>query len=110
MRRGDALADSEAGRSALEALLDHSNAMLRLRAAHWCLKWAVEKTVPVVGRLLIEDLGAESGALERVMIRTSACDKLYLFFGIRSWRQNDLIAPLRAHGVDLPYEEEEIWT
>lgn len=110
MRRGDALADSEAGRAALEALLDHPNAMLRLRTAHSSLTWAAEKTIPVVGRLLIGDLGAESGALERIMIRTSACDKLYLSFGIRSWRQNDLIAPLRAYGIELPYDEEEIST
>jgi hypothetical protein len=31
-----------------------------------------------------------------------------LFFGIRSWRESDLIEPLRDHGVELRREDEEI--
>ena len=110
MRLGDSLEASQAGRDALEELLDNADPLLRLRAAHWCLKWTPERAVPVVGRLLTDDLGDDSAPFERLMIRTSASDKLFLFFGIESWRDNDLIEPLRAYGVELPHEDEEIWT
>jgi hypothetical protein len=111
LRSGDALAlEDGPGRSALEAMLDDDNPFVRLHAGSQCMAWAEEKAVPVLGRLLFEDLGSTSAAAERAHIRHSAMNTLLLHFGIRSWRQNDLIAPLRAHGVDLPYEEEEIWT
>jgi hypothetical protein len=108
---GDRLAASgPEGREALEAMLDDASPYLRLRSARRVLAWAPQRAIPVLGRLLFEDLGGDRSAAERIDIRVSAKDCLYLHFGIKSWRQNDLIAPLRTYGVDLPYEDEAKWT
>ncbi len=98
------------GREALEQLLVHPTAYVRLRAAGRVLMWAPEKAVPVLGRLLIEDLGNESSPDERIDIRTEAKGWLYQHFDIRSFNRNDLIEPLRAYGIEIPYRQEEIWT
>lgn len=108
---GDGLAASGTeGREALEAMLHDASPYLRLRSAKRVLAWAPHRAIPVLGRLLFEDLGDDRSTAERIDIRVSAKDCLYLHFGIKSWRQNDLIAPLRAYGVELPFEDEARWT
>jgi hypothetical protein len=64
--------------------------------------WSPEKAIPVLGRLLVEDLGAESSAHERGDIRLGAKEMLYRHFGIDDFDRNRLIEPLRAYGIDLP--------
>jgi len=34
---------------------------------------------------------------------------LYKYFNMRSYDRNELIEPLRAYGVDLPYFDHEKW-
>jgi hypothetical protein len=107
---GGRLAASGAeGRDVLDAMLQDASPYLRLRSAKRVLAWAPHRAIPVLGRLLFEDLGDRSPA-ERIDIRVSAKDCLYLHFGIRSASRNDLIAPLRAYGVELPYRDETKWT
>jgi hypothetical protein len=106
----DGLAASSRGRDILESLLDHRMAYMRVRAAARVLSWAPEKAIPVLGRLLMEDLGVESSVDERIDIRSEATGFLYRHFGIRSFNRNDLIEPLRAYGIDLPHRREEAWT
>ncbi len=106
----DCLAATEEGRLALEDLTKDPSPHLRLRAAYRCLTWSPRLAVPVIGNLIADDLVDACAPMERINIHTSAVDTLLLFFGIESWRQNDLIEPLRAYGIELPYEEEEIWT
>jgi hypothetical protein len=105
----DALAATPQGRDALKSLFDHPIADLRLRAAASMLDWAPDLAIPVLGRLLIEDLGAESSADEGIDIRLEASGALYRHFGIRSFKRNDLIEPLRAHGVEIPFRPEGQW-
>lgn len=105
----DALAETAEGRSGLERLLAHPDAYTRLRAAEAVMAWAPEAAIPVLGRLLFEDLGPESSAAERIDIRTAAKDTLYDHFDITSWDRNDLIEPLKAYGVDLPYRDRSKW-
>ena len=61
-------------------------------------------------RLRTDDVGADRAPFEQLIIRASASDKPFLFFGIRSWRESDLIEPLRDYGVELRREDEEIRT
>lgn len=97
------------GREALESLLTHPDAYLRLRAAGSVIGWSPEKAIPVLGRLLSEDLGPKLSPDERLDIRTEAKGWLYEHFGIHSYNRNDLIEPLRAYGVDLPYRDYTKW-
>jgi predicted transcriptional regulator len=106
----DGLAASSRGRDILESLLEHRMAYMRVRAAARVLAWAPEKAIPVLGRLLVDDLGAESSIDERIDIRSEATGFLYRHFGIRSFNRNDLIEPLRAYGIDLPHRREAEWT
>ncbi|WP_011580268.1 MULTISPECIES: hypothetical protein [Chelativorans] len=98
-----------AGRETIETLLTHPDAYLRLRAAGSVLSWSPEKAIPVLGRLLFEDLGPTRSPDERLDIRTEAKGWLYKHFGIRSFDRNDLIEPLRAYGVELPYRDHAKW-
>jgi len=106
---GNALASTSPGRDALEKLLTHPMAYMRLRAAQRVLEWDSKMAIPVLGRLLFENLGEESTVDERIDIRTSAKDSLFMHFGIRSWNRNDLIEPLKTYGVDLPYRDYDKW-
>jgi hypothetical protein len=81
-----------------------------LRAAANVLEWSPEKAVPVLGRLLVEDLSAENSIDERIDIRVEASGWLYRHFGIRDYDRNKLIEPLRTYGVNIPWREEQIWT
>lgn len=109
IKAGDALASTSPGRDALEKLLAHPMAYMRLRAAQSVMEWDSKIAIPVLGRLLFEDLGEESSADERIDIRTEAKETLFLHFGINSWNRNDLIEPLKAYGVDLPYRDYDKW-
>lgn len=97
------------GRQTLELLLHHSSAFLRLRAAIRVLRWNPEQAVPVLGRILTETLGADLSASERIEVRTSAANTLYQHFGVRGFDRNKLIEPLRAYGVELPYQDHTKW-
>lgn len=91
------------GRMRLEMLLLNEEALVRILAASYVIQWAPDKVIPVMGRLLVDDLGAERGAVERVHIRISAAELLYQHFGITDYDQNKLIDPLRENGIELPY-------
>lgn len=95
-------ADPGEGRPALEALLTSDRADIRLRAAQAVIEWAPGKAIPVLGRLLFEDLGPDVPTGLRIEVRISATHALYDYFSIRSFDQNDLIKPLEAYGVKLP--------
>jgi hypothetical protein len=90
------------GRLAIEALMVHPMAYARLIGAMKVYAWDPHKAIPVLGRLLVEDLGAESSAHERGDIRLTARGMLYRHFGIDDFDRNRLIEPLRAYGIDLP--------
>lgn len=105
----DALNATPQGRDVLERLLNDTDPFLRLRAAECIMKWDPDLAIPVLGRMLFEDLGNESSPDERINIRTTAKDWLYRHFNIRSFDRNDLIEPLKAYGVELPYRDYGKW-
>lgn len=92
-----------AGREALEMLLTHSSAFVRLSAAARVLAWAHEKAIPVLAHLAEDDLGADYSPAEGGSVEISAAGLLYRHFDIRSFDRNDLIEPLRAYGIDWPH-------
>lgn len=102
------LAADPEGRQLLESLLHHSSAFLRMRAAIRVLQWAPDKAVPVLGRIIserLEDLSPD----ERIEVSTTARNILYQHFGVRGFDRNGLIEPLRAYGVELPYQDHAKW-
>lgn len=105
----DALASTSRGKDVLEELIASPLPFVRLRAAQWVCAWNPKVAIPVLGRLLIEKFGPDLSVDERLALRISAKDSLYDFFGIRSFDENDLIEPLRAYGVDLPYTDHSKW-
>lgn len=104
-----ALAATPKEQEILESLLRHPTPYMRLRAAYRVLQWSPEMAIPVLGRLMFEDLGEDSSVDERIDIHTDAKEILYMHFNIRSFDRNDLIGPLKAYGVDLPYRDYSEW-
>lgn len=96
------LRESE-GRDALEALLEHASAFVRLSAAAKVLGWAPDQAIPVLGRLYTEDLKPAYTPAESGSVRLTAKELLFRHFGIRSFNPNHLIEPLKAYGIDWPY-------
>lgn len=105
----DALAATSRGRDVLKELTRSPLPFVRHRAAQWALDWDPAIAVPVLGRHLIEDFGSDLSIDERLELRFSAKLGLHHFFGIRSYDHNDLIEPLKAYGVDLPYRDHSLW-
>lgn len=105
----DALATTPRGRDALEELARSPLAFVRHRAAWRVLKWAPEIAVPVLGRHLIGDFGTDLSIDERLELSYSAKLSLYHFFGITSYDHNDLIEPLKAYGIEVPYWDHSKW-
>lgn len=103
------LAADPEGRQVLENLLHHSSAFLRMRAAIRVLRWAPEKAVPVLGRILSDHLEEGMSPNERIEVRTTAANILYQHFGVRGFDRNKLIEPLQAYGVELPYQDHAKW-
>lgn len=104
----DAVAGLPGGKALLEKLLDHDEPYIRLRAAGSVMDWMPDLAIPVFGRLLAEDINNLS-PYERLDIHAEAVGWLYKYFKIRSFNQNDLIEPLRAYGVELPYRDYAAW-
>ena len=100
---------SNAGRQAVEKLLQHPTVHIRLSAAEHVINWAPQTVIPLLGQLLDADLSAIGSADERLDIRVRTKDALYAHFHIRSSDRNDLIEPLRAYGVHLPYRDYSKW-
>jgi hypothetical protein len=105
----DALTETSRGRDALEELAKSPFPFVRLRAAHRVRAWAPKLAIPVLGRLVIEKFEPDLSVDERLELRISAMHSLCSFFGISSYDQNELIDPLKAYGVDLPYEDHSKW-
>lgn len=103
------LRSTREGRTALEDLLSHFNANVRLSAAEQVIQWAPDAAVPVIGHLLADGLTHITSGDERLDIRVRAKDILYIHFGIRTFDRNDLIEPLRRYGIDLEFREHDRW-
>lgn len=97
----DSLLQIESLERSVETLLGDRSARIRLWAAESLIGRTADKAIPVLGRLPIEDLHESSPDI-RLSLRSSAAFQLYMHFNIRSFDQNDLIEPLRRHGVELP--------
>jgi hypothetical protein len=97
------------GRRAMEELMHHPLLHIRLSAAEHVLSWDPTITIPFLGRLLDMELLEIVSVDEKLDIRTRAKDALYRFFGIESSNRNDLIEPLRAYGVELPWRDHARW-
>ena len=106
--RLDAIAGLAGGKALLEGLLDHVEPYIRLRAAGSVMGWMPYLAIPVFGRLLAEEINNLS-PYERLDIDAEAVGWLYKHFEIRSFNQNDLIEPLRAYGIELPYRDYAAW-
>lgn len=104
----DQLAGTPAGRFALEALLTHEVPEVRLRAAGAAMAWAPEKAIPVLGSL-VADWRPKDPRRGYVAVRTEAKGWLYDYFGVTDFDQNKLIEPLRAYGINLPYQDYSAW-
>jgi hypothetical protein len=90
------------GRDALERLMEHDIPQVRLWAAGRVIDWDPDRAIPVLARLIVEILPTESAPVERMSIRGTASSHLEKFFGITNFDRNELIAPLKAYGVNLP--------
>jgi hypothetical protein len=106
---GDLLAATSRGKDALEALIYSPRPYVRLRAGQWVLKWNPRIAIPVLAQIMIEDFRQNLSVDERLELRASAKETLYGHFGIRSFDRNDLIKPLQAYGVALPYRDHDQW-
>jgi hypothetical protein len=105
----DALTGSSQGRDALEGLLTSPSPFVRLRAAHRVCGWNPKLAVPVLGRLIYESLPVDLSSDERTELRASAKHSLFNFFKVPRFDRNDLIEPLRAYGVELPWRDHARW-
>ncbi|TKT81273.1 hypothetical protein [Aquamicrobium sp. LC103] len=108
-RARDKLVATAEGRSALEGLLSHPTLHVRVSAAAAVMTWDAERVIPFLGGLLDADLSAIPSVDERLEIRITAMDLLYMHFDVRSSDRNDLIEPLRAYGVELSYRDHSLW-
>lgn len=106
---GDALAASSTGKALLEGLLGSPQPFVRLRAAQRVRQWAPALAIPVLGHLLADKLDPKLPVGERLEIRISAKESLCQYFDIKTFDQNDLITPLAAYGVDLPWQDHSKW-
>lgn len=109
MHYADALTETSRGKDVLEELTKSSLPFVRLRAAQYARKWAPDLAIPVLGRLVTEQFEPALSVDERLELRVSAKESLYIFFNIRSFDQNNLIEPLKAYGVELPYQDHSKW-
>lgn len=109
MAIGSTLAALPEGRARLEQLLADRRPFVRLRAAQEVRYWAPELAVPVLGMLVVDDFKAELSPGERLELHSSAKDSLYIHFNVTSFDHNDLIAPLAAYGVALPWRDHPVW-
>jgi len=109
MAVGDALTALPEGRVRLEKLMTDRKPFVRLRAAQEVRRWAPHLAIPVLGRLIADDFKAELSPGERLELRISAKDSLCIHFDIMSFDQNDLIEPLAAYGIDLPWQDHSVW-
>lgn len=109
MQYADALTETPMGKDVLEELVRSPLPFIRLRAAQRVRAWDPRIAIPVLGQLLIEKFGPDLSVDERLELRINAKDSLRSFFGIRGFDVNDLIEPLRAYGVDLPYTDHSRW-
>jgi hypothetical protein len=96
------------GRRALEVLISDSRPFVRVRAAGAVLRWAPHRAIPVLGGLLVEEL-SEMSPGERLELRISAADSLFIHFNIMTFDHNELIAPLETYGVNLPWRDHSAW-
>jgi hypothetical protein len=100
---GDEIEQSgESGRRALEALLDHESAQVRLLSAHRVLKWDPAKAAPVLGHLMAVDPLSGLSGYQRFSIRTTAEEMLRIHFKVRPYDGTELIEPMRAYGFEIP--------
>lgn len=99
-RRLELLKATTEGRAALEELMEHEWPEVRLRAARAVLKWAPDKAIPVLGRLVAEWRPANPKK-GYVPVAFDAGVSLYEHWGIRSYNRDDLIEPLARYGVEL---------
>lgn len=103
MQTAEVLMNSAEGRYALEKLMGHGEPFVRLRAAKFVRRWAPDLAIPVLGRMLANDSSADLSVDERLELRIEAKDSLFAQFGIRNFDWNDLIEPLKAYGINLPF-------
>lgn len=99
----DELVSDPMGRDALERLMTHEIPEVRLRAAGRVMGWAPKKAVPVLGSL-VAHWRPKDPRKGYVAVALSASWQLYQHFGIKDYDQNKLIEPLRAYGIELPWE------
>lgn len=101
----DALAKSgKEGRDLLEKLMGDDDPSIRGRAARRVMEWDPDRAIPVLARLLYEQLHFESASVERVIIRTEAEHALLKYFGLDMFDPTELPDRLVAMGIDLPEE------
>jgi HEAT repeat protein len=105
----ESLSERPDGRRAMEQLLLHPVMHVRLSAAEHVLKWNPSGAIARLGQLIHADLSAVTSPDERLDIRDRAKSALYSHFNIRSFNRNDLVEPLKAFGVDLPYTDHAAW-
>ncbi len=92
----------EAGRRALETLVNHESAQVRLLSAHQVLKWNPAKAAPVLGNLMAVDPLSGLNGYQRFSIRTTASAMLRIHFKVRPYDGTELIEPMRAYGFEIP--------
>ena len=92
----------------IENLMRDADPYLRLRAAGSVMSWMPEAAIQVFGKLLVDDLSYLSPD-ESLDIHHESKGWLYKHFNIRSFDQNDLIEPLKAYGVELPFQDHTKW-
>ena len=90
------------GRHALEALIDHESAQVRLLSAHQVLKWDPAKAAPVLGNLMAVDPLSGLSGYQRFSIRTTAESMLRIHFKVRPYDGTELVEPMRAYGFEIP--------
>jgi hypothetical protein len=92
----------EAGRRALETLVNSESPHVQLFSAHRVLKWDPAKAVPVLGRLMTGDALAGLSIHERLSVSLSACTMLRIHLKVRPYDGTELIEPMRAYGFEIP--------
>jgi len=99
----DLLQKTKEGRAALEGLLTHDSAEVRLAAANRVLQWNSDLAIPLLGYLSAHwrPRNPEKGY---VPVGFSATLILLQHFGIRNADTNALIGPMRAYGIEMPFD------
>lgn len=99
----------EAGRRALESLLDHEIAQVRLAAGQRVLRWDPAKAAPVLLRLMTNESLQGIHGYERISVSHSANMMLHLHFDVPVYDGTELIEPMRAYGIELSPEQVQAW-